>query len=82
MQTLTTLQLLANKIGDQGAQHLANALRQNKVTLLSFILTFAHSFLQTLTTLDLPLNDIHDLGVQHLADALQENKVAFKSTFH
>jgi hypothetical protein len=34
-QTLTTLDLTSNQIGDQGAQHLANALQQNKVTRFS-----------------------------------------------
>jgi hypothetical protein len=39
-QTLTTLDLNSNKIGQQGAQHLANALQQNKVstTLLLLLL--------------------------------------------
>ncbi len=32
IQTLTTLNLGSNEIGDQGAEHLANALQQNKVT--------------------------------------------------
>ena len=31
-QTLTTLNLDYNQIGAEGAQHLANALQQNKVT--------------------------------------------------
>jgi hypothetical protein len=31
-QALTTLDLSVNEIGPQGAQHLANALEQNKVT--------------------------------------------------
>jgi hypothetical protein len=34
-QTLTTLELGWNQIGDQGAEHLANALQQNKVTRLA-----------------------------------------------
>jgi hypothetical protein len=34
-QTLTTLDLGGNQIGDQGAGHLANALQQNKVTMLT-----------------------------------------------
>ena len=33
-QTLTELHLDNNKIGEQGAQHLADALKQNKVTLI------------------------------------------------
>jgi hypothetical protein len=42
MQTLTTLNLEYNEIGEQGAEHLANALQQNKVAFL--------------TSLDLPYN--------------------------
>jgi hypothetical protein len=51
-QTLTTLDLKDNEIGDQGAEHLANALHQNKVILLtpldylyiySFIILHRHS---------------------------------------
>jgi hypothetical protein len=34
-QTLTTLNLGQNQMGDQGAEHLANALQQNKVTRLA-----------------------------------------------
>jgi hypothetical protein len=33
-QTLTTLNLQSNEIGAQGAEHLANALQENKVTSL------------------------------------------------
>jgi hypothetical protein len=32
LQTLTTLNLTGNQMGDQGAAHLANALKLNKVT--------------------------------------------------
>ncbi len=32
MQTLTTLNLESNQIGDQGIEYLGNALLQNKVT--------------------------------------------------
>jgi hypothetical protein len=51
-QTLTTLNLYKNQIGDQAAEHLANALQQNKVTSLrqlhflcnySFIIYHRHS---------------------------------------
>jgi hypothetical protein len=38
------LNLSSNRIGDQGAQHLANALQQNKVT-FSFSPYIAHSLL-------------------------------------
>jgi len=33
MQTLTTLNLESNQIGDKGIEYLGNALLQNKVTL-------------------------------------------------
>jgi hypothetical protein len=56
MQALTTLFLGNNKIGDQGAQHLANALQQNKVTLYSRTL---HSTTQLLFH-----TDIHHAGPQ------------------
>jgi hypothetical protein len=32
LQTLTTLGLLYNEIGQQGAEHFANVLKENKVT--------------------------------------------------
>jgi hypothetical protein len=56
MQALTKLLLGKNKIGDQGAQQLANALQQNKVTLSSR--TF-HSITQSLFH-----TDIHHSGPQ------------------
>ena len=46
--------LVSNQIGDQGAQHLANALQQNKVT-FSFSLYITHSLLHT---------DTHHTGPQ------------------
>ncbi len=59
-QTLTTLRLGGNQICDQGAEHLANALQQNKVTSLrqlhflsnySFIIYHRHSqLLASVTT--------------------------------
>jgi hypothetical protein len=38
-QTLTTLNLSSNEIGDQGAQDLANALQINKVTTILLLIT-------------------------------------------
>ncbi len=35
IQTLTTLQLIKNQIGNNGAEHLADALRTNKVSYVS-----------------------------------------------
>jgi hypothetical protein len=43
-QTLTTLVLFGNEIGAQGAEHLANALQQNRVTSFAVFYTF-HSVL-------------------------------------
>ncbi|CAF1140420.1 unnamed protein product [Rotaria sordida] len=55
--TLTALYLRNNKIRSLGAQHLADALRNNT----------------TLTTLGLQCNELGPLGAEHLADALQNN---------
>ncbi|CAF4410400.1 unnamed protein product, partial [Rotaria magnacalcarata] len=46
-------------IGDKGAEHIADALRENK----------------TLTTLDLQQNCIGCLGASHIANALRINTV-------
>jgi Ran GTPase-activating protein (RanGAP) involved in mRNA processing and transport len=78
IQTLTTLCLRENQIGDKGAQHLAIALQQNKVTwvrLCFFVFTIHSLFAQTLIVLNLGWNQIGDEGAQHLANALQQNKV-------
>jgi hypothetical protein len=66
-----------NKIGAQGAQHIANALQINKVTTTLFIIysTFTHHLTQTINTLNLEYNQIGDQGAQHIANALQTNKV-------
>ncbi|CAF1643743.1 unnamed protein product, partial [Adineta ricciae] len=56
-KTLTTLNPEVNKIGDEGARHLADALTHNT----------------TLTTLNLEVNKIGDEGARHLADALTHN---------
>jgi hypothetical protein len=77
-QTLTTLTLLINKIAAVGAQYLADALRNNTVSLIlssSISYTHLHVFTQTLTTLDLNYNQIGDAGAQYLADALRNNTV-------
>ena len=77
-QTLTYVDLYANEIGDQGAEHLANALQQNKVTrfiLLFFLFNHSFTILQILITLNLEHDKIGDQGAEHLANALQQNKV-------
>ena len=66
-QTLTTLNLWNNQIGAVGAQHPADALRNNTVTRIlssSISYTHVHFFTQTLTTLDLGGNQIGDKGAQ------------------
>ncbi|CAF2265566.1 unnamed protein product [Rotaria magnacalcarata] len=57
-QTLTTLYLDRNQIGDTGAQQIAEALTKNV----------------TLTTLYLGSNGIGDTGAQHIAEALTKNQ--------
>jgi hypothetical protein len=79
-QTLTTLNLWGNKIGPQGAQHLANALQINKVTttLLLFLLLITSSFTlstQTLTTLNLDSNQIGDDGRKRVMDIIRKNSI-------
>jgi hypothetical protein len=66
-QTLTTLNVYNNQIGDQGAEHLANALQQNKVTSLrqlhflcnySFIIYHRRSrHLSSITTKSVRISD-------------------------
>jgi hypothetical protein len=63
-----------NKIGDKGAQHLADALQNNTVTLIfSSTLSYPHLhfFAQTLTTLDLEYNQIGE-ELQHIVSELIE----------
>ena len=78
-QTLTTLNLDGNEIAATGAQHLADALRQN--TGDPFPLTslpvspYPLFFTQILITLHLYCNQIGPVGAQHLADALRHNTV-------
>ena len=76
-QTLTRLDLSWNKIGAQGAQHLANALQINKVTTLLLLIdpTFAHPYHRHSPHLISPGIKLGDEGAQHLANALQINKV-------
>lgn len=64
-----------NRIGPEGARHIANALKMNPVeqwlssTNLDFYLT------QTLTTLYLARNSIETEGARYLADSLLSNSV-------
>ena len=73
-----------NEIGAQGAEHLATALQQNKVTFLSHttLHTTNHSSIsQTLETLNLASNQIGAQGAEYIANGLQENEVTFFTSF-
>ncbi|CAF4377756.1 unnamed protein product, partial [Adineta steineri] len=59
IKTLSDLKLYENNIGSQGAEHIAIALQQNKVTLIS---------------INLSSNHIGPQGVQYLAKALRQNQ--------
>jgi Ran GTPase-activating protein (RanGAP) involved in mRNA processing and transport len=76
-QTLTQLILRGNDLVDQAAQYMADALRNNTVRKLSFLLfpTGFYYLTQTLTELDLSGNGITEKGAQYLADALRTNIV-------
>jgi Ran GTPase-activating protein (RanGAP) involved in mRNA processing and transport len=57
-QTLTTLEISSNRIGDKGIQYLADALENNTVSLVvrSSLSFLCRSLIQTLKTLDLSYN--------------------------
>ena len=74
-QTLTTLQLESSQILDEGAQHLANALKTNQVTPTLVYNARRHISLQTLTTLLLGGNHISAKGKQYIFETLEINKV-------
>lgn len=75
MQTLTTLSLLQNEIENEGAQHLADALRNNivPVILTSPLSCLSSFFTQTLTTLDLGRNEIQGASKQYIMEILENN---------
>jgi hypothetical protein len=83
VQTLTTLSLWNNEIGDAGAQYLGEALRTNTVkenhSCWSLFILVCY-FTQTLTTLNLNGNQIGDGGVQYLGEALRTNRVRDKKS--
>jgi len=84
IQTLTTLNLNVNQIGDQGAQYLGEALRHNTVrslllhvfTINSFLsLSYRHSLHSTCTTIKSVLK-VHDIWVKH-CDTIQWDHHSF-----
>ena len=73
IQTLTTLDLAHNQIGDQGAQYLDEALRHNTVrssflhvfTIISFLsLSYRHSLHSTLTAIKSEIK-VHNTWLKH-----------------
>lgn len=84
-QTLTTLDLRFNQIGEKGAQYMSEALLTNmvggKMCLLLYFILVSY-FTQTLTTLDLRDNQIGDIGTQCLSKALRSNTVRGKLCLH
>ncbi len=75
------LNLSSNEIGPQGAEYLANALKQNTVVwiaslyfLFNIVIDY---FLQKLTELRMIYDEIDQQGGEHFANALQENQVTW-----
>ena len=78
-QTLNTLNLQFNEIGEEGAEHLSAALGSNTVTRIlssSTQKTQIDFFTQTLVELNLRYNQIGDKGAEHLSAALRNNTVS------
>ncbi|CAF1064305.1 unnamed protein product [Rotaria sordida] len=85
-KTVTTLDLTGKQIGDEGAQHVAGILQDNKEHhQLNYLLAqispnHAREFAATLQTnqtlqkLDLSINNIGPPGAQYLAEALRNNQ--------
>ncbi len=82
-QTLTTLSLNGNGIGDKGAGYLGEALRRNTVRekLFRYLsCSIVCYFKQALTTLCLGTNWINDEGAEYLSEALRRNAVSVKES--
>ncbi len=79
LQTLTKLEFHNNQIGDQVAEHLDNALQQNKVkrfVSLSFLFNHLFAFFsQTLKDFYLLDNQIDAEVAKHFANTLRLNQV-------
>jgi len=84
IQTLTTLHLNGNRIGNQGAQYLGEALRHNTVRslllhvfiIISFLsLSYRHSLHSALTSIELELK-VHNIWVKH-CDTIQWDHYSF-----
>ena len=73
------LDLQNNRINDQGAKHLAQALETNKVTMNAQFRFISVWSLQVLLCLHLDANGIGDKGAQYLAHALETNRVTINA---
>jgi Leucine Rich repeat len=69
------LNIKHNQIGDNGAKHLADALKDNTVRFPTLSQIYFPILPQTLTTLVLADNQIGRNGAQYIADILRNNKV-------
>ena len=76
LQTLTTLSLGINQIGNEGVQHLVDGLVANTVSfvLCIFILLNYYFPIKAITTLDLTGNRIGVEGIRYLGHALKSIK--------
>jgi Ran GTPase-activating protein (RanGAP) involved in mRNA processing and transport len=76
-QTLITLDFANNNISDEGAQYLADALKNNTVNMIFFPIppSYLFFFKQTMTELALAENAIGESGARYLADLLTNNMV-------
>ena len=80
-QTLNTLELSANQIGDRGAEYLSAALRNNTVSRIfsSTQKTRIDFFTQTLTKLNLGDNQIGSKLMNELDQLIEQNRRGAKS---
>jgi Ran GTPase-activating protein (RanGAP) involved in mRNA processing and transport len=76
IQTLTILNLERNQIGGQGAQHLRDILRSNRVRKKQYFCHFYLALSKVLTTLKLRWNYLGENGARYLSDALRYNNVS------
>ena len=88
-QTLSTLHLSGDEIGDTGVEHLAAALRVHELSQIFFMLIIISlspsQWSQSLTTLNLSRNQIGAEGAKYRAAALKVNRVRqifFKLSIH
>ena len=78
-QRVTTLDVGSNGVGDEGIQHLAIALKSNKVsTSRSLMAQYKYlEYTQTLTTLNLSSNQIGTVSAKYLAETIGYTTVKF-----